>query len=468
VRNTTRLLVVVAGVVAAQPALALEFEPAVTLGITQTDNVALATVDEQDETVYRAEPSFRLTHETSRVTLNADYLMQAFRYADLGESEIYHQYDANVLTVLVPDTLFLDIGGNRSQSILDPEQTIPAGNLPISGNRQDRDEYYVAPSFQYALGSAVAAQGSFRNSWVEYSEEDSQGFRGDAENREAQFSLDNYRRGTGITWALRYNWQRSDYDESIPWEYQQATAELGIWLSGTTRVFASGGKESAWDMPLDPALEDDFWEAGFSHQVGERISAEFAAGERTFGSSWRGNFELTFQRGSTTLSYTESPTTESRNRFRGRQFDETVSLDDFLSRPGSGERYISKRLEWRFNYDLQRTGLSLGAFTNERTDRTTADGSPLDDEEQRGINASVSYRLGAKTDVRLRGSWAEREFQDSGSSDLIQASVSVGYRLGARTDLSLQYEYADENPEGTISARDYVANTVTLLLSRTF
>ncbi len=456
---------------AAMPAASLEFEPRVTLGITYTDNVSLEPVDEQDETIYRAEPGFALTHETSRVNLTADYLMQAFRYADLGQSEVYHQYNANLRTDLVRDTVFLDIGGNRSQSILDPELNIPQTNLPISGNRQDRDEYYVSPSFQYALGSTLTAGGSYRNTWVDYSEGGPGRFNDSSENRDAQFSLDNYRRGVGLAWALRYEWRRTEYDEEFePFEYQQAAAELGFWLSGSTRIFASGGKESAWDAPLDPALEDNFWEAGFVHQVGERLSAEFAAGERSFGSSWRGNLELTFRRGSTSLSYSETPTTESRNRSRVRSADFTdpVRLDDFLARPGSGDRFIAKRLEWRLDYALTRTTFSVAAFSDERTDRTEADGTMLADEEQQGINAAITYRVGARTDVGFSGSFARRDFRDGEESDLIRAGVSVDYRLGARTNLRLEYDYTEEDADVTARARDYVANTVSLLLTRTF
>ena len=37
--------------------------------------------------------------------------------------------------------------------------------------------------------------------------------------------------GQGLTWALRYDWRRSEYEISAPWENQQATAELGFWVN---------------------------------------------------------------------------------------------------------------------------------------------------------------------------------------------------------------------------------------------
>src|SRR5690606_32862729 len=113
------------------------------------------------------------------------------------------------------------------------------------------------------LGRSVVVQGDYRHSWVGYAD-DEQGLDTPSNQQaDANLSVDNYRQGSGLTWALRYNWQQLEYDDDrfFPWKYQLAVAELGFWVSGNTRLFASGGLESAWDEPLDPALEDELWEA---------------------------------------------------------------------------------------------------------------------------------------------------------------------------------------------------------------
>ena len=439
-----------------------QFTPEITAGITHTDNVALETENEDSELIYSLEPSFGFLKESDRVTANVDYRAQALRYRDLSETEVYHQYDANLRAALVPETFFFEIGGSRSQSIVDPDQTIPLSNLPISGNRQDRDEYYAGPSFQYAFGNNIAAQGAYRHTWLEYSEVEERG----NQQGTANFSLDNYRNERGFAWALRYDWQRAEYELGIPWEYQQATAELGFWVSGNTRLFGAGGQESAWDQPLDPKMEDGFWEAGVSHQVGERLSAEFAVGERTFGSSWRGDLDFQFRHGSTSLSYSEMPTTAGRTGFGFGAFDPPVNPDDLLTRPGSTERFILKRLQWTLNVDLRRSGLSLYLYDSDRTDRTEADGTPLADEAQRGANLELRYRLGPRTDLRAGGSWLERKRQDSGTSELMRASFGADYRLGQYTTLALTYAYTEEDGESLVTFRDYVANTVSLYVTR--
>jgi hypothetical protein len=465
-RPLRSILVVSAGLITT-PLLAMEFDAEVSAGATHTDNLTLAPDNEQGELVYRLEPSFQLLYEGTRITTDVDYRLQAFRYRDLEETEVFHEYDASIRADLVPDNLFFEVGTARAQAIRDPRLPIPQTNLPISGNRQDRDEYYASPSFQFPLGSTVAAQGDYRHTWVRFQEDDQGSETIGNEQGEGTFSIDNYRQGRGLAWAMRYNWRRIEYDEQFfPWEYQIASLELGFWITGNTRLFASGGLESAWDAPLDPALKDEIWEAGVSRWVSERLLAEFAVGERSFGKSWRGTLDFTFRRGSTSLSYRETPTTQDNSRIGQLSIGPDLP-DDLLDRPGSGERFISNRLEWLLDLEFNRTTFSFNLFGENRTDRREFDGTPLDDETLKGLLTEISWQIGARTTLNIGGSWVDREFSDSDTSELIRGTAGVEYRIGARTLLSLEYEYTEEDGESELFAREYVANSITLLLTRT-
>lgn len=466
-RSGVAAVLAASGVVAALPAAA-EFEAQVLVGATHSDNVTLAEDSEQSELVYRVEPSFDMSYETSWLTADAHYFLQAFRYRDLEETEVFQAYDASVRAALVPDTLFLEVGGNRTQSILDPERGIPQGNLAISSNRVDRDEYYAAPSFQLGLGQTVRTTGEYRYSWVEYGDTDQALDEPGHELAEGTFSIDNYRQNSGLAWALRYQWARTEYDNALtPWEHQEAVAELGFWIGGGTRLFAAGGLESAWDMPLDPALEDELWEVGISQKVGDSFTAEFAAGERSFGASVRGMLDYRFRRGRTSLSYTETPTTEGNNRFRRSTTDEPNLPDDLLVRVGSAERFIAKRLEWATNWQRQRTDFAIVLFNVERTDRSSPDGTPLGDESQVGAMVYTAFRIGPRTELTLRGSWSERELRSDDTSELKRGTAGIRYRIGPRTSVSLEYDYAADESESPTFTGGYVANYVSLFFTRT-
>ncbi len=464
-RQVTRLLL---ASVALLPCLsvAAEINGGIQVGASRTDNVLLAvSPGEVDDIVYQASPFFSLVHQTPKLDVNANYTFNWYRYSDLGTSSRYHRGQVTLAGKALQDSLTAELGARRSQVLANPDSVIPPGRLPLSGNLLDQDEWWFNPHFSQSLGGVAALDADYRYSKLQYSD----GLRQDNANHTGSLGIQNYAAGQGLTWAMRYNWRRTEYEFSTPWEFQQASAELGFWLNAETRVFASGGKESAWNNPFDPALEDPFWEAGFAHTAGENFSAELAAGERTFGTSWRGNLNYTFRRGNTTLSYSESPTTTGFNRTGGiRNILNPDDFDDFLDRPGAAERYIVNRLQWTLNLNFRRTGFVLSAFDEDRSDRSTADGAPLPQQSQTGVSANFTWQAGQRTQLVASGSMVDRDSSNADKSRFNSAGLSVNYRLGAKSNLSLGYSYNEQQPRGqSVAGRDYVANIVSLFFTYT-
>jgi hypothetical protein len=449
----------------AAPGISADLEGSLAIGATATDNLFQAPEEGEDEIILRLEPTVFFAHESERLNAAADYRMQAYRYTGLGRSDVYHQYNAFLLAALVPDVLFLDLGANRTQSIVDPEAQIPSSILPISINRQDRDEYYVSPVFEYAFGRGVSVRAQYRHNWLDYSEDSVSS----SEDRDGLFSIENYRHGRGLTWAMRYSQLQTEYEDSLfSWEYRQAMAELGFWAGSNLRLFASAGKESAWDTPLDPSLKDDVWEAGFAYKSKGRFSAEFATGERSFGPSWRGSLTADFRRISTAISYAERPTTTNRRSYQDPDFTDPVAPNDLLGRPGQAASFISKRFDWLFQVEANRTKVLFGLYDETRTDKRSFSGQPLADEAQRGFNLSITYRLGSRTEVTARGSLADWDLQPSGERRFLRGWLSAKYDWGSRTSVTLEYQYGEQDSLDPTIRTDYVINSISLMLSREF
>jgi hypothetical protein len=396
--------------------------------------------------------------------------MDAYHYQERGNNEIHHVLDADVSLGMVPDRLFLDFGGSRSQAIIDPEGTVAFDNLAITSNRVDRDDLYVGPSFQVPVGDDVLVNGDLRRTWVRYGDQISAvGALKDYESDAAGLSVDNYRKGVGLSWAARYVYQNVDY--SVPlvssYRYQQAYAELGYWVSPGTRLFVAAGKESPWDRPLDSGLSDSFWEAGVVRQAGEKFRAELALGDRSFGSSWRGKLDYDFSRGNTALSYNETPTTSANDRFSGGGLLDPEQPTDYLFRAGSAERYISKRLEWNLNLKWERYDFAVALFDESRDDRTQVNGAPLADERQSGVNLSAAWRPGSRTELHLRAMRAERKFADGKESNLAATMAGVTYRLGRQMRLSFELERREQTAALT-AALSYHENLASVVFAHTF
>lgn len=447
-----------------------ELEPQLSVGLIHTDNVTLLPANPEAATVLLVSPGFTYTQDTGKLVADVAYRMDAYHYQQRGVNRFYNVLDADVEFGLVPERFFLDFGASRSQGIIDPEGTIPFDNLAISTNQVNRDDYYLGPSFQVPVGDNVLVNGNLRRTWVRYADAllAQLDRLPDYEIDEAGLSVDNYRKGVGLSWAARYVSQNAHYGAPLaPFEYQQAYAELGYWVTEGTRLFVVGGLESPWATPLASGLEDSFWEAGVVREFGERFRAEVAVGDRSFGSSGRVDLEYDFGRGSTSFSYNETPTTNANDRFDRGGLLEREEPTDYLFRAGSAQRYISKLFQWSVDLDFERYDFAFALFDESRDSRTEVNGVPLADEAQWGGNLSASWRLGPRTQLYLRAMRANREFAGGEKSDLSADTVGVSYAFRSRVLLSLELEQREQTSLQT-AARNYRAELASMTVSWTF
>jgi hypothetical protein len=448
-----------------------EFNSTISIGAAHTNNLTLAPPDtEESGAVYQLLPSFTFMQQSVRLFSNVQYGLQAYRYPDYHDSEVYHALDAQVRFALDPDNFFLETGAQRSQTVRDPRAPIPRSNLPVTGNRVNRDQTYLGPSFNYSLGGNTSVSGSLRRTHIAYDDDPSSSLTGllaDYDDDSANVSFDNYRNEQGFNWAVRYFGNRATYElYDTPYEYRRATVELGASFGGGMRIFADGGKESAWDRPLDPSLRDTFWEVGFAKRDGDRLSVEIAAGERTFGSSRHASVAITARNNRISLTYSEEPTSRNGTPYNISKGG-VDALGDLLSQFEQAERYIANRFAFSWTLDLEAVDITLGAVNDSREQRTRLDGTPLGDEKQSGANVSVSWRLGSRTNLNLHANKLRREFELEAPRYLRDAGLGLDRELGPRTKLSLDYSKREEESTNALAV-DYTANTVSVLLSRSF
>jgi uncharacterized protein (PEP-CTERM system associated) len=422
-----------------------------------------ASSEEVDDIIFRASPWLEVKHESTGIDAYLRYRLDWYKYNDVDVSQSHHMGEGSLTGKMFNEALLVEIGATRSQALRNQTQIIQSGRLPLAGNVIDRDEVYAHPRIETNLGKAITlstgylvSEGSYDDPLVQ---EDT--------NHHATFSLDNYAGGSGLTWALRYDGRKTEYEISREWKYQQATAELGFWANKNLRIFASGGTESPWDEPFNADMEDTFWEAGIAYTGVRDLSIVLAAGERSFGTSWRGSVEYTFQRGGTSISYTESPTTTGFNRSNVRRSVlDPDDLDEFLDEPGRAERYLSKRLNWGLNLGFRRTSFGFALFDERREGRIQADGSPLGDEAQSGVQANFEWQAGTRTAFVLFGSLIRREQQVTGDSDYRRIGAGVNYSLGQRSTISLDYAFDEQKPsESNLGGYDYESNVVSLFFT---
>ena len=447
----------------------LQLEADFRVGANWTDNIFL--LDEPnavEETVYQVSPFLSIDYTSARVEFNGRYQYDFYDYRELDTDSQQHQYDIMMSNEIFEDTFYFDLGGSRTQSVVDPDAIVPPGNLPISNNLVDRDDYYLMPRIDRTFAGGVRARAEYRYEDVQFDDTDADDVL-DTVNKNTLVQIDNIQRQQGLTFLLSYEHEESDYDDPVilPWEFEKATGQLGYWASDSFRIFASGGEESAWDDPVDRSMQDGFWEAGFELLGSDRVRAEFAAGERSFGDSWRGDLEFKFRRGELIFSYEQTPTTIGQDQFNNGLLDPN-NPGDVLARPGSAERYISNRGEASMDLEFRRSTLNLLLYDEDRTGRFLADGTELPDESQRGVLLSFNFQAGPRTEIVGEGSLYSRATETNGETDFTFARITANYQLISRFSISLAYEYGEQLSSDDSNTPEYESNLVSLFLIYSF
>ncbi len=462
-----------------QPASAAQWEFGVSadLSVIYTDNLRLEAEGEEDsDTVFLISPTFSLSTE-GEDGLQADirYRPEAYFYSEESDAdEVFDIVDAQATVPFVRDALFLYVSAVNFQSITSPDVAFPTSNLPITGTRIDSTVYEVRPYWEQDLGEVnVLAEVSYVASEFDDASVVFSDFNRDNTVRTGIFSMNNYGDQSGLTWGFDYTYFRVEYDQADPWDYQQAKVDLGFWLNGTTRLFAAGGLESSYENFFDPSLEDELWEFGFQYAPNSRLNFEVAAGERSFGSSIRGNVSYRLRRGTTTLSYSEAPTSRADIAGERRPVVSADNLDAILDRPGSADRFVQRRGEWQTDIELAKSEFSLRIFFEARDQRTTDTGQALGDERLFGLAGRWTWRLGAKSTLGVAGDFARRKENLSvgvgdAESDLSRASIDYTYSLSPRLSLIAMIQRSEEDDVLGGSMRNYVENQYHLTLRASY
>lgn len=439
------------------------------LGIVYTDNLRLLPDgQEESDIVYTVSPTFSLSTDGDRLSADILYRPEAYFYQDAPESDqLYHVVDASLTATIVRDALFLYTSAVQYQTVESPGEVFPTSNLPITQARVDSTGYEIRPYWEQTLGFAdVSAEVAYIE--TRYDSERPSFDLLSTNNKElsGSLNLNNFSRQQGFAWGLGYDHQRVEYESVEPWEYQRASANLGYWVSSSARFFVSGGAETSVEDIFESNLDEEFWETGFQYRPSQRLDLELAVGQRSYGDSYRLQASYQLRRGQTSLSYSEQPATRSQMESQRRPIIFTDSLDNILDRPGGTDRFLQKRGEWSIGIGLAKSNISFRVFSEERLQRTTATGEPLNNERYTGVAFRWSWQLSANSTLGFSADVANRAAFDT-ESDLQRAAIDLAYRLSQRLSLVLLAQNSVEEGVGS-SIRDYTENQVRLMLRTEF
>jgi hypothetical protein len=439
-----------------------DFGMNVDVGVVYTDNIFLADDGlEESEAAVTLAPEFFVYKDSERLQADVRYRPEAYFYNDLSDANgIFHVLDAMLNGEIVRDRLFLALDAAKYQSIVTPDGRIPTSNLPITNNRVDSTTIDIRPSWRQPVGEAtmLIEAGVSR---VGYDDDSFQS----SDYLEGHFRLDNIQRQQGLAWAIDYRIRNIEYDFSLPYEHQRASLNLGYWVGGTLRLFVEGGSETPYDNFVDSKMDSNFWEAGFQYKPNQRLNLELAAGDRSFGESFRGSFVYVLRRGNLTASYNEIPTTRSDQAFNRRPITDPDYLDDWLDLPGESDRYIRNRADISLNIELANSDLIFRIYNELRDLRTTADGTPLPDEEIAGATIRWNWNIASRTTLEIEGDVSERD-EDARNNELLRARIGMEFEFTPRLTFGGEVVHSAQTSKG--SGVNYSENHIYLYVGASF
>jgi len=361
------------------PAIAdaeVKIRPRVQLGAIFIDNVELVPdgADKDTEYVLESLPGLNIELDSTRLDATLDYALRDYRYIeDSDRNQSFHEVAADASLILVRDLLDFDAHGGYTQTLVDPLRTVNFQRLFDVGNLVDKSVISGGPRLHRDLRFA-RLEGSYDYSSVEYkgAQANTEGIEG-SDNQAVQLSLASDEDSPSrFGWGLAYNWRDVDYEFSLPYRFQSATANVGYRISRTITLLADGGVESdVTESRTEGKLDSEVWHGGFRYSPDRNMRFEAVAGHRFFGDSYRAELTRRARLLTLSMSYTEEPTTETELGGRGVLADDVdgigTPLDDLtgLTRPTT-EIFVNREFRGTLSLKGSYTEISLSGYRQRR------------------------------------------------------------------------------------------------------
>ena len=199
---------------------------------------------------------------------------------------------------------------------------------------------------------------------------------------------------------------------------------------------------------------------------------EFAAGDRSYGTSFRGGLEYTHRRGEISLTYDEGPATRSELVFSRQPIIDTGGFGSVIEVDGLADRFVLKRGSLVVTAGTAKTETALRIFSEDRENVTSTTGVSLETESLLSAELTWAWRFGRKTTLTLGAGFAEREalrsidnvipvFYDD---EIRSALAGIAYEFGTRFSLTGEYRWREGggDPQNFLQAEE---NQIRLMLN---
>ncbi len=399
------------------------FEPRVEAAAQFVSNLNLAEEGESqiDTAGIEVAPGFYASYATRTAIGAIDYSIIGRYWEEDDINDVSHRLSANGQWFAVPEWFSIRGEASYQDGVIDPRVGLNYGGIGVfaPGNLQEVGAASVTPVFRRRVQDfEMVAEYSYGRTWFldQGRGQPVVGFVGDEDSTDqsANLALGTAVPDSQVSARVFYDWQRSEFETALPFEYERVGIDAGYQLSRSLALIGDAGRESDLDSSTTQGgLDSDFWSTGLRWQPSDRTRVEARYGERFFGNSYLFSASHHARIVEFSASYREEPTVQTRNvslgAFEPGQLPPSAPDTDFGTFTSSP--YVAKDALAEVAVVGSRTRVSLSGFRYEMdylsgiAASEVASGVGLEATRQLASNLSatfeISYRDNAVLDAPL-------------------------------------------------------------------
>jgi hypothetical protein len=354
------------------------FKPRVETAVQYVDNINLAQAGETQINTWGVElaPGFYASYSGDSVIAAIDYSIAGRAWDDSDFNDVSQVGAANGRWSAVPEYFYIDAQASMADAVIEPALSSNFGGLGIFGqqNLTQVAAAGVTPTFDRRFGDFnFLAKYSYGRVWYfdQGDVADQVGFIGQDNSRDqsARVSLGNLESGRKLMGDVYYVWQKTDYDNALPYNYEQLGTNLAWQATPSTALVGGFGLESDLaDSTTAGGLDSSYWDVGFRWEPDFRTYFEARYGDRFFGRTYLLSARRTVRLFEFSASYSESPEVRTQilslGSFNPGELPPGTPDVDF-GRLNS-DPYVGKNASIGVAANGSRTSLGLRVFQNEQ------------------------------------------------------------------------------------------------------
>ena len=233
------------------------FEPRVEAAVQYVENIEFAEDGEPQINTAGLEvaPGFYGSYSSGTAIGAIDYSLIGRVWDESDFDDVSHRLSANGQWFAVPEWFSLRGQAGYEDAVIDPRNGLNYGGIGIFGqdNLQEVATAGLSPILQRRAGAfEFVAQYTYARTWFldEGKGQPVVGFVTDEDSTDqsASLSFGTAEADSQISARVFYDWERSEYETALPFEYERAGLDAAVRLSRSLALVGDVGKESDLDV----------------------------------------------------------------------------------------------------------------------------------------------------------------------------------------------------------------------------